>query len=1408
MSMAAFMMGLVFFAALLNTSTALHTNIMTEPPAVRIAPFDPSTYPFLADEYRFRPTYYSYYPIQLSYIFREYGGRNTTAAELTTKCPTGMVFMSIDFVSAGLPQGWAGKCPADYNPDMTGNRAYPHDICRSNTDLAKFGWTHHSVPGGISCTSPTVQSITAKACEGRAACTHLPSEHDYALTCEKFKLLWKSFAAFLSCGKPVISKLTPASLSYAQNETLYITGARGPEPGKYVDTPYCTVQFHVMSGPKKGDHLRPCKFISGSLLSVTFATLPMTNYNITTMVTIWYDGYQSATAARSNTMALLSVAPIFVGWSTPVLPFDQNTAVQLFGNYFVDTGHIIARLTIEDGTVMTAPVTFIDSKTLQIIMPPYNVPMLWKGLEVTLEISHESEDPAQPGASRLWQIVAGETNNIDSALRLTYYDPSTLPSFKGRFIELGVRSASSLNGSWVHVSNFTGVESFPPTEICRYRHGNSSIPYAVITDPKYEVPARITGQEKDRLRIPDVINCYKVAHKALQSAGGTDMLIQRYNNTRGLLWAVRGGGVGNDDTMSVTVDMKGNIFITAHVYGLATLGSNLMSRGSDGQQDVRFTGSQTSNRIRKMIVIKYDRGGKLLWSTEVGSCLSHRCKLNTIDIDEQGHVHVSGSFYSTVSIASGCATTTCQTVKPLRPQDGSERHAFLSGDRACILENMEAYNDTDRCQHIPMAILKSSTPCTESAEAWTRCQTDTFLSRIDHNGTVFWFHNIATNQTYMRATPLAHLYFLRIQPWIDGANLAYRQIPEKLSASRDPDTTMLLLRDKTVRVYPIFPSLKDAYHIEIQSNRTELSLDRIQRCISTVNMAFMKLQKKALLSNLEFFASLSERAAYLTRIPYELMSHSGIFLPVKQLVVQNAAAYRLLALQSSSIDFEFDQFTREKIIKLVDDLNARIDNVEKAIQSPLDSDVVAGFSAPGLMFAGIVRKLFGYYVGRIRAMREAFGAQMYHTEVQSIFQCSGSLIQDYPVRPGNVDIQKGGMVMAIKLSADRFKPLDSAFIAEFEKNLVSRFLPAGGFQKKIRPLIQTMPNLLTQSADRTTLTLTLPKVGPELYSVATAETMTISIPASLTEAGSTYPFVAQFVVRPDNRGMLWNTKTIVGDMYARPTEVDFRDGENYAMSLVGSMPIAGDFFKPLTPEVREALANAFVPSGYDNEYPEPYKWTTIMKPQLQEPARMWLDNNNTRLNVRLSPSRKYDIPVAETITVTIPATATVKGYAHPIGKFLIRNGVEGTLKFALNSKNAGSGSYTVVLPIQADRFPARSQRVIQALAGAIHSPDVPYVKNGFMEIIKPMLMDPIYESSWIWNLAGTAVTIQLPAANSKGYDPQEQETVMFIVPPEASQLGNRHEFMPMQIAAGIGQSAQWLGSSAFLPWNVQNASSP
>ena len=653
-----------------------------------------------------------------------------------------------------------------------------------------------------------------------------------------------------------------------------------------------------------------------------------------------------------------------------------------------------------------------------------------------------------------------------------------------------------------------------------------------------------------------------------------------------------------------------------------------------------------------------------------------------------------------------CGTPQCQTRGPLKP--GSERsNSFLQGGRECILEGMEAFNDTARCAHIPAAILKSSTPCTPKLshkvshlDKSAGCQTDVFIAKLDQNGTVFWVQNIVTNHTYMRNTPLTHLYFQQTKSWADIASLAYRQVPEKLSSSRSPATTLRLLKDKHLHIAPLYENLADAYHIEIQLNRTRLSVQNLRDCVSSVNSAFALLRESAYAGNLDFFNAMSLRSTYVTKIYGEVATHEGI-VPAGVIILPNAAAYRQAILQSATTDHEFSAFTRAVITQKLTALNSRINEIDNTIVSSNYNhrSIVDAVIVPGLFFSGIVTKLMYYYAERIEKMRKAWGSTLSHREIQAIFECKGTLIQDFPVRPTNYDLQAGGMTLVLTLSADKFLPLTDTRKETLLSNMVSKYLPSTGFEKKIRPqLNSTDRDKIRLSEDRSTLTLTLPRMGAAGYSITSPETVSVSVPQSLTETGSRYPFLAQFVVRPDPTGLLWNTGDQNGDMYSRPTENDMQT----MSTLTAHMSIAGDSFKDLTDQARADIINGFVPSGHEPGHTSGYSWNIVAAPAMGNSSdQMWLDQDNARLNIQLPKMPGYSISVAETIAVTIPGSVTKRGFSHPLGSFIVRPQISGTLRLTLTGAAAASGSFTIGLRIAADRFLPKSYETVKALAQGV-----------------------------------------------------------------------------------------------------------
>jgi hypothetical protein len=89
----------------------------------------------------------------------------------------------------------------------------------------------------------------------------------------------------------------------------------------------------------------------------------------------------------------------------------------------------------------------------------------------------------------------------------------------------------------------------------------------------------------------------------LTGHGGNDAFIAKYDLTGNLLWAVCGGGAGDDKAQAVGFDAAGNSYITGFFEDTAWFGNfTLYSQGT-----------------RDIFIVKYDPNGNCLWAKSAGS---------------------------------------------------------------------------------------------------------------------------------------------------------------------------------------------------------------------------------------------------------------------------------------------------------------------------------------------------------------------------------------------------------------------------------------------------------------------------------------------------------------------------------------------------------------------------------------------------------------------------------------------------------------------------------------------------------------------------------------------------------------------------------------------------------------------
>lgn len=921
-----------------------------------------------------------------------------------------------------------------------------------------------------------------------------------------------------------------------------------------------------------------------------------------------------------------------------------------------------------------------------------------------------------------------------------------------------------------------------------------------MTDPLYEQPRSEyetdlqTNESKIAagLAVYDNLMCFQVKRDPIVPLGGSDVLIKKFNSTRDLVWANRLGGTGDDEAAAIATDRVGNIFVGANLRGPTTMSSKYLTNAEDRFHTIKVIGSQKSERVRRMVVVKYDYAGKALWATEVGACRDSNCYMNTVHLTPEGFIVVTGSFVGAITFGLMCGSDHCKT------STFGESFGLRQSHISCMQQRMESFNET--CEtRIPAAMMTSGTVCTEKNTRTDQCYVDTWTTMLDQNGTMIWAKNFVKNHTWMRATNLQKQLAQRfIAPLEHSVLLAYRGIAEKLSASTTPLSTVTLLADRSLNVKPLYLGLQDAYHMELQMNKTRLSPAVIQECVDAVHFAFGRI-KGAFASNpLEFYRALLGRAAYIVKIPDSMVDHPDITPPVKVLRIENAGGYQSRLYKTFSLDVDFAKFNRESILPSIDAMNMAIDGLEADIASNDLGRVVHAISQPGLYFVNIYTHLLVFYAQRIAEMRKAWGKQLYHRELQMVFMSGGTVIDGYPSQPTSSDMQRGGSTLVLKILGDEFKPLTTEIKNTLIDNLVATNVFERGFETRIKPWLRT-PAGLTQitgsDVDRDTVSFTFPLLGSANYSIPEPETVVISIPAEVTKFGSSFPFVSEFVVRRAPVGPVWNTMETLGDMYSRPILHDFR-----YTNMTMDMYIAGDrLAEDFTDEMKFSILDNMVVSGYDSGDSE-YKFNKFTKKALREhPERITSQEDRTMLRIELMAELRYDLKTAETITVTIPSSVTEMGLSHKIGSFSVRPMITGSLISSMSAFNLGSGgSWHLNFDISGDRFakPVTSE-CIRDFVHAIDSPNRPFTPNGWMLKAVPWMKANLDKmpQQFVINTLQTQLRFYIIQSASLGYAPQQREALSFTIPASCTLAGNRHYFAPFYINPGDEVSDPYIGES-------------
>jgi hypothetical protein len=133
----------------------------------------------------------------------------------------------------------------------------------------------------------------------------------------------------------------------------------------------------------------------------------------------------------------------------------------------------------------------------------------------------------------------------------------------------------------------------------------------------------------------------------LTSSGGRDMFIAKYDAVGKVVWAQKGGGIGDDNGYGIAVDGSGNSYVTG-TFGILGLS------GINGPSATFGTTTLTRSGSFDIFIAKYDAAGNAVWAKNAGGTSSDQGF--DIAIDGSGNPYITGLFQSRATFGSTILT--------------------------------------------------------------------------------------------------------------------------------------------------------------------------------------------------------------------------------------------------------------------------------------------------------------------------------------------------------------------------------------------------------------------------------------------------------------------------------------------------------------------------------------------------------------------------------------------------------------------------------------------------------------------------------------------------------------------------------------------------------------------------------